>query len=472
MLPIKLIQTSSDILKTAIKSSQPADQIVSKLLREKKYIGSKERRFVSESIFCIMRNLYAVEELSELIWDKSKRNDTFYNILTLLLITNTNRFDWQFNPVELLKAIYPNKTIIVNEFIYQLLSESKLLEKQAIDTWIDEINSNITILSDKFQSSSNDWNMQELEKYYSCPTWILDNTGVSDFEYIDFAKALNVPAKVCLRVTNSSSKHLITNMLEQNNIPYHNSELLQDCLILDKRAKIDNTDEYKSGLFEVQDEGSQLIAHSLAPTGNSTILDACAGAGGKTLHLAKLCPNAKSIVASDSEYLRIRELSKRLLRYNYDNIVVSHAKDMDIKYLTNLYKGKLFDYVLVDAPCTGIGTSRRDPLKKYRTTLKIAEKLQKKQLDILNTYSQFVKPGGILLYATCSFLKTENEDTINTFLASNLEFEPDDLYKALANQEIYPKGLNPEDYHLTLYPHIHGTDGFFMARIKRKIFSS
>jgi 16S rRNA (cytosine967-C5)-methyltransferase len=310
-------------------------------------------------------------------------------------------------------------------------------------------------------------NLDTVSNIYSMPEWIGENLIDNSIEPAQLACSLNLSAPVCVRVCNNTSISVIENLLNNRSIPFHKSELVPNCLILDKRAKIDDSDEYKSGLFEIQDEGSQFISFAVSPAGNCTILDACAGAGGKTLHLSDICPEAKEITAADNNFVRLREFTKRLTRYNKKNVTTKFVKSMDYNDIRQLFGNKLFDYVLVDAPCTGIGTARRDPLKKFRTTSKIAEKMQSKQLEILKTYSKFVKPGGILVYATCSFLTTENIDVVNKFLESEPEFEPDNLYNIFTNQGINPIGIAPDSYYLGLYPHIHGTDGFFMARMKR-----
>jgi 16S rRNA (cytosine967-C5)-methyltransferase len=142
---------------------------------------------------------------------------------------------------------------------------------------------------------------------------------------------------------------------------------------------------------------------------------------------------------------------------------------MEFDKLNSVFKNQLFDSVLIDAPCTGLGTIRRDPMKKYKITSKIAEKMQQKQLEILTAYSKFVKPGGILVYATCSVLSIENQSVIERFLSSDENFCGDSLADVFENYGIKVTGLKPDDFYLNLMPHIHGTDGFFMARMKKLI---
>lgn len=467
MLPDNLISITADILKTAIKSPQPTDQIVSKLLREKKYIGSKERKFVSETIFTALRNLTTLEEHVQLVFTIEPATINIGLVVSLLLFSENDSKAWAYNPNELLAKIYPNQQINILDFVANVLINKNIISKEESSNWISKTQLLVSEFANQHSVIDEESNNELISTYYSCPVWISEDVTANGYSALQLAKSITVPAKVCIRPSENRNLGAVISMLESKSIPFHVSDLIKDCVILDKRAKIDDTEEYRNGLFEVQDEGSQMIGHALYPKGRCTILDACAGAGGKTLQLAKLCPEADQIVASDTEFLRIKELAKRLRRYNFKNILPKHAISMNHKALFDLYGGHLFDYVLVDAPCTGIGTARRDPLKKYRTTKKIAEKMHSRQVEILTTYARFVKPGGVLVYATCSILSIENKATIEDFMQLNPEFVCDDLYSVLARQDINPKGLAPGDCSLSLMPHIHGTDGFFMARMKR-----
>ncbi|MDT3738975.1 MAG: RsmB/NOP family class I SAM-dependent RNA methyltransferase [Candidatus Kapabacteria bacterium] len=477
MLPETLFLTSAEILKIAFKSSQPTDLVLSKLLREKKYIGSKERRFVSESVYTILRNLTYLEKCSEAIFGNTEKesdidNSTFHYtklILSLLLISDNDSLGLNYNPNQLLIKVYPNTFTTIQSTIFSYLLKTNYLPIDEMPRWQDNCIKSVRELSAYFLNAAESNDSEYLSEAYSCPVWILDNVEKSGFDRADFAKSLTVPAPVCLRVTDISGIDAVAKMLDSRDIPYHYSTMLKNCIILDKRGRIDDSEEYLSGMFEVQDEGSQLIAYSLAPEGAANILDACAGAGGKTLQIANICPAAVQIVASDNEYLRLKELSKRLRRYNISNISIKHARTMEYESLDDLYGGRLFDYILIDAPCTGIGTARRDPLKKFRLTQKLVEKMQKKQLEILAAYSRFVKPDGILLYATCSVLREENQDVVDIFLAENPEFEPDNLYDVFHKNDINPLGIKPDSFYQNLMPHIHSTDGFFMARMRRVV---
>lgn len=218
---------------------------------------------------------------------------------------------------------------------------------------------------------------------------------------------------------------------------------------------------FLDGLIEVQDEGSQLLAWLLAPRRGEMVADYCAGAGGKTLAMAMLMRGSGRIYAMDVSAKRLAALQPRAARAGIDNvhaIVLSGDNDSRVKRLS----GKL-DRVLVDAPCSGFGTLRRNPDLKWRHGAVAIEELARKQLRILQSASRLVKPAGRLVYATCSILHEENEAVAGAFLAANPDFAP------LRCREI----LDPRTFSLEtgdqfrLWPHLHGTDGFFAAAFLR-----
>lgn len=470
MLPDKLFIITSDILNIILKSSKPSDLVLSELLREKKFIGSKERKFVSASVFAIMRNITFLEYASKDFFHDFSENDnnlTLKNLLSLIILTFDSNLDLSYEPQHLLSRIYPNKENLVLSIIKNVICSLGLVNG-TYSEFVKNMEVKKAELIERYFLNANKKNINDASIFYSCPEWILENISMQNLNPYEYAKSLNNSAPVCIRVTNPVYITQVTEMLENNNIPFHFSKIIQNCIILEERSKITETDEYKSGKFEVQDEGSQLIAYSLNPKGKSTILDACAGAGGKTIHIANLCPEAKLIMACDNNYLRLKDLPHRLKRYNFDNLSVKLVKSMDTKYLDSIFKNTLFDYILIDAPCTGMGTARRDPLKKFKITSALARKMHHKQVEILEAYSKYLKKGGILVYATCSTLSIENQETVQKFLERNTDFIPDNIYNTFGENNIFIEGLAPGCYYAGLMPHIHSTDGFFMARMKKQ----
>lgn len=219
---------------------------------------------------------------------------------------------------------------------------------------------------------------------------------------------------------------------------------------------------FLQGAVEVQDEGSQLLAYLLAPRRGEMIADFCAGAGGKTLALAMLMHGTGRIYAMDVSAKRLRELAPRAARAGISNvhpIVLDGEGDVRAKRLT----GKL-DRVLVDAPCSGFGTLRRNPDLKWRHNAATVSELAGKQARILNAAAKLVKAGGRLVYATCSILPEENEAVADAFAAAHPEFRTLSCAEPLAVQRI-PLDTGER---LRLWPHQHGTDGFFAAAFERR----
>lgn len=219
---------------------------------------------------------------------------------------------------------------------------------------------------------------------------------------------------------------------------------------------------FLEGAVEVQDEGSQLLAYLVAPRRGEMVADFCAGAGGKTLALAMLMHGTGRLYAMDVSESRLRELSPRAARAGISNvhpIVLSDEGDLRARRLA----GKL-DRVLVDAPCSGFGTLRRNPDLKWRHGPQAIVELAAKQSRILEAASRLVKPGGRLVYATCSILPEENESVADAFAAAHPEFEPLSCATIVASQRI---ALDTGE-RLRLWPHRHGTDGFFAAAFQRR----
>lgn len=227
------------------------------------------------------------------------------------------------------------------------------------------------------------------------------------------------------------------------------------------KPAINRDPAFAEGLIEVQDEGSQLLAWLLAPRRGEMVVDYCAGAGGKALALAMLMRGTGRLYAMDVSASRLGKLGPRAARARVTNIhpvVLSGDNDARVKRLA----GKI-DRVLVDAPCSGFGTLRRNPDLKWRHGAQAIDELSAKQSAILAAASRLLKPGGRLVYATCSILKAENEAVADGFLAQRPEFRSVSCAELLRQQRI---GLDTGE-RLRLWPHVHGTDGFFAAAFER-----
>jgi 16S rRNA (cytosine967-C5)-methyltransferase len=235
------------------------------------------------------------------------------------------------------------------------------------------------------------------------------------------------------------------------------------------KPALQNTAGFKAGMFEVQDEGSQLLAYLLAPKRGEMVVDFCAGAGGKTLAIGALMRSTGRLYAFDTSERRLANLKPRQARSGLSNVHpvwIDSENDAKIKRLA----GKI-DRVLVDAPCSGMGTLRRNPDLKWRQTPAGVLELNQKQMNILASAARLLKPGGRLVYATCSLLPQENQAIAVDFLAKHPQFEvvpAAEALKPLFPKDKLPLGCSLDNPWWQLWPHIHGTDGFFGAVFQKK----
>jgi 16S rRNA (cytosine967-C5)-methyltransferase len=232
--------------------------------------------------------------------------------------------------------------------------------------------------------------------------------------------ALNQPADVVLRVnTLKTTKEKLIRALAKGNMLLEEVEGFSDVLLLKERQNLAQTPEYKNGWFEIQDASSQLIADFLDLSPNLTVIDACAGAGGKSLHIASRLKNTGRIIAMDIEQRKLDELQKRALRAGVTNITTQAILNSDtIKSLTHSA-----DRLLLDVPCSGLGVVKRNPDTKWKLSPEFLDDVRKTQANIVADYSTMLKPQGLLVYATCSILPSENNQQIAQFLEHHPEFE-------------------------------------------------
>ena len=220
---------------------------------------------------------------------------------------------------------------------------------------------------------------------------------------------------------------------------------------------------FEEGAIEVQDEGSQIVTHLVAPRRGEMVVDFCAGAGGKTLALGALMRSTGRLYAFDVSEKRLDKLRARLARSSLQNV---HPQWIDGEHDPRIGRlGGKIDRVLVDVPCSGLGTLRRNPDLKWRQRPQDIEEMAARQALILQAAARLVKPGGRLVYATCSLLEEENEAIVARFLANANDFSLADAPALLREQGIAPPALVGP--YLKLVPHVHETDGFFAAVVGR-----
>jgi 16S rRNA (cytosine967-C5)-methyltransferase len=297
------------------------------------------------------------------------------------------------------------------------------------------------------------------------PSWIVDRLirQHGEVEALHVIEALNSSASLDLRVNMMTANReqvmqdLIVAGLEPTITPYSTWGLR-----LLKKPALQNMPLFKEGAIEVQDEGSQLLAQITGAKRGEMVVDFCAGAGGKTLALGAMMRNTGRLYAFDISEKRLAKLKPRLARSQLSNVhpvVIAHENDAKVKRLA----GKI-DRVLVDAPCSGLGTLRRNPDVKWRQTEQSLAELNVKQISILHSAARLVKPGGRLVYATCSLLDEENDAIAEQFLAAHEDFHLVNMSAVMTEQKI---DLHMDAY-LKMLPNVHHTDGFFAAVFERK----
>lgn len=298
------------------------------------------------------------------------------------------------------------------------------------------------------------------------PDWLAERwrARYGETEALALAAALNEAAPVTLRAnTLKIDRHALRARLAEEGHALEPTRFAPHGLWRRARTPLFATQAFREGLFELQDEASQLAALLLAPQPGERVADFCAGAGGKTLALGAQMRNTGALYAFDVSRARLARLRPRLARAGLDNVRVVPLDGLGDKRLKRLRES--FDAVFVDVPCSGTGTLRRNPDIKWRS-LDLAA-LRREQEAILATAARLVRPGGRLVYATCSLLEEENEGAMAAFLAAHADFSITPPATVLAEQGVREAERLVERDALILYPHRHGTDGFFAMRCER-----
>jgi 16S rRNA (cytosine967-C5)-methyltransferase len=305
---------------------------------------------------------------------------------------------------------------------------------------------------------------QSLSIQAELPEWLIEKmrTSYTDEEILTLGQAMQLGAPLDIRVnTLLAKREEVLQQLKEQNIDATPTLYSPIGIRLKEKIPLNKDALFTEGKVEVQDEGSQLLGFLLAPKRNDMVVDFCAGAGGKTLMLSALMNSQGRLYAMDVSEKRLANLKPRLKRSGASNIqpmLIAHENDLKVKRLS----GKI-DRVLVDAPCSGLGTLRRNPDLKFRQSPQSIAELNQKQTAILASASRLVKKGGRLVYATCSILPEENQNIVQAFLASHPDFVLLPAGEVLKQQKIE---MEMGDY-LELRPNLHATDGFFAAVLER-----
>jgi 16S rRNA (cytosine967-C5)-methyltransferase len=411
-----LLRQTAMALATVLAPHGPADAKLGAYFRENPKLGVKDRAFIAESVYQVLRRKRLLEYLAE-------GSDARRLLLAAMLR---------------LQGI-------------SLRDLGPLLNKQQTE-WAHAIKAKSTEdLAPAIQADLPDWLWERLSAQYG------------EQEALTLARSLHAAAPLDIRVnTVKATREEVLEQFGKDRIEATPTPYAPNGLRLQSKITLNRQPMFMEGKIEVQDEGSQLLAHLVAPRRGEMVADFCAGAGGKSLALGALMRNTGRLYAFDVSEKRLHNLGQRLKRSGLSNLysqVIANERDAKLKRLV----GK-FDRVLVDAPCSGLGTLRRNPDLKWRQTPQDVEELTVKQASILQSASRLVKPGGRLVYATCSLLREENEAIVEAFLAANPEFELAPANEILAQQQI---PLDTGNY-LKLLPQQHATDGFFAAAMTRK----
>src|SRR5574343_1333965 len=397
-----LVFTTIDSLMAICNEGEYADKVVARALKKDKRWGSHDRKFVAETIYEIVRWKRLYTEIAEV--KETFDRDKIWRIFAVWAVLRGYTLpDWKYfeeTPVRRIKGKFDE------------LSKTR-----------------------KFKESIPDW---------------MDELGVKELGEEKWTKeiaAQNEQAKVILRVNKlKTTKEKLRAILMDLDIATEFHTDYPDALILTERANVFLTDAFKDGLFEVQDASSQLVAYFLDVQPGMRVVDTCAGAGGKTLHLASLMENKGQLIAMDLYESKLKQLKIRAKRngaFNIEPRVIESTKT--IKKLH-----EKADRVLIDAPCSGLGVLKRNPDSKWKLQPEFIDNIRKVQAEVLENYSKIVKPGGKLVYATCSVLQSENQEQIKHFLSTEIgkEFTFVEDKKVLAHES--------------------GFDGFYMALLDRK----
>jgi 16S rRNA (cytosine967-C5)-methyltransferase len=416
-LPPAILGSTEEVLREILRFTAPADVTLSRYFKDHQRLGSRERGAVAEAVYAVLRNKTFFTDFAG-----GSGQGASMRRLALLGLSETAGLE----------------------------SLSGLTEEEtAFLTRINEIDRGL--LSPLMRANMPQWLYDKLVAQY----------GEDDAQQL--AAVLNTPAPLDLRVNSiKANRDEVIAKLAEAPILAEPTPYSPLGLRVKKKPTLQNLPLFKEGAIEVQDEGSQVLAQILAARRGEMVVDFCAGAGGKTLALGATMRNTGRLYAFDVSEKRLSKLKPRLARSGLSNVhpvLIAHERDAKIKRLA----GKI-DRVLVDAPCSGLGTLRRNPDVKWRQPESAVAEMQQKQASILDGAARLLKGGGRLVYATCSLLNEENDFIVEQFLASHPDFELVPMSKVLAEQKIELE----MDQYLKLLPHKHGTDGFFAAVLERK----
>jgi len=415
-----LIDLAADLLREVMRFQAPADGVVSAFFRHHHRLGPRERQALADTIYAVLRR--------RLLWEHLAQSGHGAIERRLVLLA------WQGGEETLRRAASDEEA--------GWLARARALESASLSPAL----------------------RHNLPEWIAAP--LCSALGAEGFERL--AESLLHQAPLDLRVNPSRARRedlrcaLAEAGIEVEPTPYSPWGLRA----VAGKAALERLPSLLRGEFEVQDEGSQLLALALGAKRGELVVDFCAGAGGKTLALGAAMRNTGRLYAFDTSAHRLDALKARAARSGLENVhamAIAHERDERIRRLA----GKI-DRVLVDAPCSGLGTLRRNPDLKWRHTPQSIDEFGARQSAILGAAARLVKPGGRLLYATCSLLPAENEAIAEGFGRAHAEFVVVPAVAALASARVARAEECGQGAYLKLSPERHGTDGFFAALWQRR----
>ncbi|EGJ10487.1 MULTISPECIES: RsmB/NOP family class I SAM-dependent RNA methyltransferase [Rubrivivax] len=419
MHPNALLDLATELLRSVLRLDQPADAVVSAFFRQHRALGARDRHALAETAYNVLRQRLLLAHLAQ------SGSGALERRLAIL--------GWQGGDNFLRGALGPH-------------------EQQ----WLAQVNTvDRTTLADKLRHNLPDWLAGALQTQLGEEFWPL-------VQAMDAAAPLDLRVNALKTKRDEAAKALAAAGITAEPTPYSPWGLR-----VDGKPALNKLELFTNGSVEVQDEGSQLLALLTGAKRGEMVVDFCAGAGGKTLALGAMMRNTGRLYAFDVSGHRLDNLKPRLARSGLSNVYpaqIAHERDERVKRLA----GKI-DRVLIDAPCSGLGTLRRNPDLKWRQSPKAVQELQAKQQAILASASRLPKSGGRLVYATCSLLTAENEEIVAAFDAEHgRDFVRLDAAELLREQGVERADELVQDRCLRLWPHRHRTDGFFAAVWQRR----
>jgi len=419
MHPKALLEQATELMRAVLAFEQPADAVVSAHFRRHHALGARERHALAETVYAVLRRRLLLQHLAQGGRGPLERR--------LVLV------GWQ--------------------------GEARTRDAAIDDAerrWLAEVAAvDPATLAPKLRHNLPDWLAGAL------------HAQLGDAGFDALTAALLQPAPLDLRVnTLKAKREQVQQVLAAAGIDAASTPYSPWGLRIEGRPALQSLPAFRDGLFEVQDEGSQLLAALLDAHRGEMVVDFCAGAGGKTLAIGATMRNTGRLYAFDTSGHRLHALKPRLARSGLSNVhavQIAHERDERVKRLA----GKI-DRVLVDAPCSGLGTLRRNPDLKWRQSPQTVAQLRQQQQAILAGAATLLKPGGRLVYATCSLLTLENEDVARTFEQSHAQFEVAPARDVLGRARIARADELVQGPWLKLSPERHSTDGFFAAVWQRK----